>query len=186
MRLSLILSLAFLCGCAKTTLAPHGIPNLALVEPGVWRGGQPTDEGWKWLKDHNVKTVVKLNTESEGSDEPAERFYGMTVWRLPLTVAQQLGVGTIPKDYFTDAIAAFPLPEDQRSLFGIPTNQPLNGNVFIHCLHGEDRTGLFVACYRVQGHQEHWTKAAAEKEMLDHGFHKILHGLWEYWEDFKP
>src|SRR2546430_2746714 len=55
-----------------------------------------------------------------------------------------------------------------------------NGKIFVHCEHGQDRTGLVVACYRVQA--EGWSKAKAEKEMFDHGFHKILHGLWEYWE----
>jgi hypothetical protein len=29
-----------------------------------------------------------------------------------------------------------------------------------------------------------WTKADSEKEMLEHGFHKVLHGLWKAWEEF--
>ncbi len=172
------------CGC-QTAMVTHGIPNLRQVEPGVWRGGQPTDEGWRWLHAQGVRVVVKLNPESEASDAAAEEPYGMIVWRLPLTFGQQLGTSKIPKDYFVDAVAAFPLPQAQRSSFGLMPDQSV-GNVFIHCQHGQDRTGLFVACYRVAGHQEHWTKAAAEKEMLANGFHKELVGLWEYWENFKP
>lgn len=178
------LALCGLCGCHAAPVT-HGIPNLAQVEPGVWRGGQPNDEGWKWLKSQEVATVIKLNTESEASDNAARNLYGMEVWGFPLTTGQQLGFVAIPKDYFDTAIAAFPMPKAQLASFGLPSNYS-HGNVFIHCQHGQDRTGLFVACYRVAGHQEGWTRERAEKEMLALGFHKSLHGLWEAWENFKP
>lgn len=182
-RLAPLLLLCLLLGC-KSSPVTHGIPNLAQVEPGVWRGGQPTDEGWKWLKSQNVTVVIKLNTESEGSDWTAFNI-GMNVWHVPITLSQQTGLTKIRPNYFSDAISGFHMPEAQLASFGLPADYS-KGNVFIHCEHGQDRTGLFVACYRVAGHQEGWTKAAAEKEMLSLGFHESLHGLWEFWENFKP
>ena len=58
--------------------AEDGIPNYREVRPGVYLGGQPTLAGWAYLKSIGIKTVVKLNFPSEGSDDEAARL-GMTV-----------------------------------------------------------------------------------------------------------
>jgi len=47
---------------------------------------------------------------------------------------------------------------------------------FVHCEHGEDRTGLAVGAYRIK--VEHWTKPAAYQEMEAPGFHPLLRGLY--------
>ena len=44
-----------------------------------------------------------------------------------------------------------------------PQNQP----IFVHCQHGENRTGLIMGLYRVQ--YEHWTPEAAYQEMIADG-----------------
>lgn len=48
------------------------------------------------------------------------------------------------------------------------------GMTLVHCLHGEDRTGMVCAAYRimVQG----WSLDQAVNEMMIMGFHK-----WAYW-----
>ena len=72
------------CRAADISNAPRasevasGIPNFHEVSPGVYRGGQPTSAGWAFLKSKGVRTVVKLNLASEGSDEGATKL-GMTV-----------------------------------------------------------------------------------------------------------
>ena len=53
---------------------------------------------------------------------------------------------------------------------------------YVHCEHGQDRTGLMVANYRIKNGM---SKKDAEKEMLDDGFHKSLLGLWEAFEHLK-
>jgi protein tyrosine/serine phosphatase len=53
--------------------------------------------------------------------------------------------------------------------------------IFVHCQHGEDRTGLIVGLYRVE--TEHWSPAAAYREMIAKGFHKILFFLNHYYEE---
>src|SRR5258708_26347081 len=66
-------SLALL-GCSPTRTT-QGVPNFVEVGPKLLRGGQPSAEGWKWLKEENgVTAVVKLNYESEGSDDEARRL----------------------------------------------------------------------------------------------------------------
>jgi protein tyrosine/serine phosphatase len=51
-----------------------------------------------------------------------------------------------------------------------PENQP----VFVHCLHGADRTGTMCAIYRMA--VDGWTVEAAIQEMTDGGFG--YHEIW--------
>ena len=159
--LSSILFAALLTGCATAPLT-HGIPNLRQVEPGVWRGGQPTAEGWTYLASLGVTEDVKLNLENGG--DPEATALGMTVHSFPLSFARQIGLREIPRAEFYTLI----------------DSQPPTRNVFIHCQHGEDRTGVAVALWRMR--QDNWTKPMAEKEMLKFGFHKSLFGLWRFWK----
>lgn len=48
--------------------------------------------------------------------------------------------------------------------------------VYIHCLHGKDRTGFMVACYRIVF--DGWTPKQAIKEMFSYGFHKWPYIWW--------
>src|SRR5271169_4613655 len=117
-RLSLIVLL--LAGCATPSPSPHGIPNLAQVSPGVFRGGQPASfESWQWLQSRGVSNVVKLNLESEGSDIPA-RVLHMTVTAVPIPWNEQV-FGPVPGG-ITNAVAA------------------IKPGTFVHCEHGQDRT----------------------------------------------
>lgn len=147
----------------RESTTPAGIPNFAKVEDGVYRGGQPTEAGWHYLKILGVHNVIKLNEESESSDNSAWTN-GIWVAYLPINLQQQIGFEEMPENFS----------------LGWQSSTPL----FIHCQHGQDRTGLFVALWRVK--VDGWSKADAEKEMLAHGFHKELRGLWDYWEDWKP
>lgn len=162
----LAIVLALLCGCAAQPMQ-HGIPNFRMVEPGVYRGGQPTAEGWVYLHAVlHVKTVVKLNSYGEGSSDNIATALGMQVYCHPISLWQQI-VGEPDKGVLT------------TSWFEMV---PWNGPVFVHCSHGQDRTGLVTAIYRVN--MDHWTKARAEQEMLKDGFHPLLHGLYGAWQEW--
>lgn len=145
-----------------------GILNFHEVSTGIYRGGQPTAAGWAFLKSKGVKTVVKLNLESEGSDEEAAKL-GMTV----------IDASGPPSDLGN--VFGSPKPERIRLAVEALQNQTLRP-IYVHCLHGQDRTGLIVGLYRVL--HERLTKEAAYKEMRKYGFHRSLHGLREVWEDF--
>jgi hypothetical protein len=153
---------------------PH-IPNLHEVSGNIWRGGQPDQKGWMQLQQLGIKTVVKLNTIDEATDLAP----GMQIRSFPITVRDQL-TGSDLDSMVPAAVAAI---------------QPYT---FIHCgsdartqseidqllgnQGGQDRTGLVCACYRVKCG---WSYGEAEKEMLSYGFHKLLFGLWEYWEKLR-
>jgi tyrosine-protein phosphatase SIW14 len=157
------LLLAVLCwGCASTpnTGPVHGVPHFDQVERGIYRGGQPADDGWDYLASIGVSNVIKLNTTSEGSDDGATRR-GMAVRYHPITLWQQLLTGPDILS-MNEALAE------------------IGPGTFIHCTHGEDRTGLLVGLYRLQ---EGWSKDKALLEMVQHGYHTALMGLTDYWTD---
>lgn len=132
--------------------------------PGLWRGPQPTPEQWRTLAEAGVTLVIKLNTDEEGSDALAESM-GMKVLCLPITILEQI----VPNRFVGVSIQA-----------AVAAMIAHGTGVLTHCSHGQDRTGLAVACYRLR---INWRKPDAEQEMLDNGFHKMLLGLWEFWED---
>ena len=154
-------------GCATAPMT-NGIPNLAQVEPGVWRGGQPNEEGWAWLTAQGVTWDIKLNTWDEAQESVLTNVWkfwdGLSVDDEPITWAEQLfEANGYAIDNAVQRLTAHP-----------------SGGVFVHCQHGQDRTGLIIGVYRVR--IEHWKKAAAYREMLSHGFHPALFGLQRYWD----
>lgn len=145
--------------CSPPATVTNGVPNLRQVDPGVWRCGQATPEGAAYLKTLGATDELKLNLRSEGPDFP-----GFKVHYHPLNIWDQW-FHLSDKDVL-DAVAE------------------IKPGTVIHCEHGEDRTGLICAVYRVT--HDHWTKADAEKEMLANGFHKDEFALWDWWKGWKP
>ncbi len=161
-----MLALAALLACAAPAAA--SIANFKEVDPGVYRGSQPRDGDWAYLKSLGIKTIVKLDLPSEGSDEAAKK--------LGIAVLDLSG----PPSELGDMMGA-PRPERIRLAVKALADEKLRP-VYVHCLHGQDRTGLIVGLYRVV--HDHYTKKQAYGEMTRNGFHRELHGLREIWEAF--
>jgi tyrosine-protein phosphatase SIW14 len=139
-----------------------GLPNFARVSDGLYRGGQPTAEGFAQLKKMGVKTVVNLRSFS--SDRRKLKGTGLRYAHIYCKAWH---------------------PEDEDTLkFLTIVSDPANHPVFVHCMHGADRTGCAVAVYRVL--VEGWGMEDAVKEMHDFGFHPIWTQIIDYLEDFKP
>jgi hypothetical protein len=177
----------YLLGCAAPVVqidpSQVPIPNLRMVVMAngehFWRGGQPTLQGWQWLKGAGVSNVVKLNELPEGSDAQAVAL-GMTLRRHPVDVLQQLITGPDDAD-FKQAVSEIKpgtfvhCGSDSRTKVWLTKREDLTSG-------GNDRTGLAVAELR---RKEGWTKEAAYNEALTNGFHPALLGLHHYWEESK-
>ncbi len=153
-----LMGLILLPGCATApNPAQHGIPNLGIVSTGIYRGGQPNDEGWRWLANQGVTRSIKLNEEKYDPEDGAIAV-GIKVSRFPINVWQQ--TFTSPDmDKLNSAVSL------------MDCGQP----VYVHCSHGMDRTGLVVYLYRIK---HGWSKSAAQDEAFSYGFHADLNGLW--------
>jgi len=147
----------FLAGCVTCPVV-NGVPNFAEVEAGIYRGGQPNEQGWQFLRSLGVTNVVKLNREV--ADPPAD---GMNVYFIPLPPA------TIWEVFFQ------PSSNDVWRAVQAMTL----GGTYVHCEHGRDRAGLVVGCYRMW--IDGWSEAAAAREMSAMGYRWSIPGLTAFW-----
>ena len=132
-----------------------GLSNVGRVAPGILRGAQPGKEGYATLKSMGIKTVIDMRT-SESEKKQVEAA-GMRAIAIPIEMTRD---GLKAK---VDQVVA---------LMADPANQP----VYVHCRHGQDRTGIVVAAYRMK--QQGWSLADAETEMQAFGFNDV-------WVNFK-
>ena len=165
---------AFL-GLTPTTTT-HTIPNLRQVKPGLWRSGQPQNaQDWEYLKSIGVTRAIKLNFESEYSEESAKDS-GVVIYVKSI---QPEG----DKDVISNFTNTFVRPDPRTVEDAEGLIDPSIGTL-VHCTHGQDRTGYLVGRFRVN--VDGWSKEDAYLEMLKDGFHPELHGLHEAWEEFTP
>lgn len=138
------------------------LENFHEVAPGILRGAQPLPSDLDQLHKQGVRTIIKLNSENPEEIDQAEAR-GMTIFDVPLS--------------------GFWSPSDSNmaKIEALLDDQALRP-IFVHCEHGEDRTGLAIALYRMH---HGWTKDHARAEMLNLGFHPLLLGLDHYFWDSK-
>lgn len=144
-----------------------GINNFDQVNPQVYRGAQPSDEGFRYLAKIGVKTVLDLREDDARA--VAERRMvaasGMRYVNVPMTGLTAPTVAQI-----TTVLA---LLED-----------PANGPVFVHCMRGADRTGAVIAAYRID--HDHWDNARALKEAMSHGMSFFQFPRQRFIRTFQP
>jgi protein tyrosine/serine phosphatase len=131
-----------------------GLPNLHKVTDDLYRGAQPTAEGFEELKKLGIRTVVNLR--SRHSDEDVTTVPGL--------------------DFEHIAISPFDISTDETAKFLKIVSDKSRAPVYVHCQYGADRTGTLCAIFRVtvQG----WSKDEALREMTLGGFG--YHEAWEH------
>jgi tyrosine-protein phosphatase SIW14 len=143
-----------ICGLGLVALAvsafgtetqPAGLQNFEKVSDSLYRGAQPSDEGFRQLAKLGVHTVVDLRGAGGRASREAEMVssLGMKYVNIPLD-----GFAAPTADEVSKVLA---LIEDSSA-----------GPVFVHCRRGADRTGTVIALYRI-GH-DHWQNQKALDE----------------------
>jgi tyrosine-protein phosphatase SIW14 len=128
-------------------LTIKGVPNAGQVTPRLYRGAQPTTQGFEALAGLGINIVVDLRGSREDERERVTKLgmqYVAIPWHCPF-----------PKD---DAFAQF------LTLL----RQNPGKKVFVHCRLGDDRTGMTVAAFRIA--EQGWTAQEAMNEMEAFGF----------------
>ena len=134
------------------------LPNLQTVDARVVRGGQPTENGLVILKEHGIKTVVNLREE-------------MSAIAFEESLSKQIGL-----DFISIPLRPFEIPDDKALELFLEVSQNKDKQpIFVHCLHGMDRTGLMMALYRMK--VSDWSYEEAINEMLEFGFHVAFTNL---------
>ncbi len=145
-----------------------GVPNFHQVAPNIYRGGQPTDQGWNSLAKLGVKTVIDLRRENEHSaqdEKKAVTAAGMRYVNVPMN-----GV-VAPSDRSVAKVL---------SILDSSSSAP----VFVHCRRGADRTGTVIACYRIK--YDHWQNDKALNEAKSYGMHWTEVGMKRYVKSYHP
>jgi protein tyrosine/serine phosphatase len=134
-----------------------GIPNVGKIDGHLYRGAQPRDGSLTHLRELGITTIVDLRGEDSNLRERERRE------------AEALGIRfiSIPVGGFS------PPAKDQISTFLSLFVRQSPGTVFVHCRLGEDRTGVFIAAYRIV--VDNWTADEAIKEMHFFGFNRLWH-----------
>ena len=146
---------------AQRVDAGPGLENFARINPGLYRGAQPTAEGYRKLRELGVKTVI--NFRSHHSYRRDIEAAGLACVELPLRA---------------DAIGSEPPSDEELKAFFDVVLDPARQPVFIHCKAGKDRTGTLSAVYRME--IDGWSRAEAVEEMQAFGFHDYYADLMKY------
>jgi protein tyrosine/serine phosphatase len=128
-----------------------GVENFGKISDGVYRGAQPTAEGFAELKKMGIKTIINL--------------------RLMHT-DDELLKGTGLNYIHFNSFAATPNEDHVVNCLKI-MNDPACQPVFIHCQAGADRTGMIIAAYRMT--YDKWSVDEAIKEMPNFRYNT---GIW--------
>lgn len=152
---------------AETTQFVAGVGNFHKVDDNVYRGAQPTDEGFRNLAKLGIKTVIDLREASDRSlaEEKTVTAAGMRYVMIPMRGMQKPSDESIRK--------ALDLLEDKTS-----------GPVFVHCMRGADRTGDVIACYRVE--HDLWKNTAALAEARSLGMSWFQKSIQHYVLSYHP
>lgn len=144
----------------------HNLPNFSPATTTLYRGGQPSKEGFRTLAKMGINIVVDLR-----GDRESER-----------KLVTSLGMQYVPLPWYCS------LPKDKTfaQFLRLLRDNP-GKKVFVHCRVGDDRTGMMIASYRMA--EEGWSAEKAEMEMEKFGFnftHRrlICPGILPYEEKF--
>lgn len=128
------------------------IGNFDYVHPYLARGSYPTPWGMLWLQRNKFTTIVDLR---EAGTPPVVNE-AITARKMGFTYLN-LSTRNMPS---ADQLERF-IQEVNGARAG-------RGKVFVHCNYGSDRTGFFIAAWRVVS--DRWRCTQALSEMLRHGF----------------
>jgi tyrosine-protein phosphatase SIW14 len=144
-----------------------GISDVGKVNEFLYRGAQPNEEGLEQLKRLGIDTIVDLRGEErvlmEKERKHAESL-GMHLVNIP-------GNGWSP-----------PGDEQIAQFFSLIHERPRR-RIFVHCWLGSDRSGVFIALYRIAF--DGWTPEEALREMRAFHFKGFWHpAMKAYIRDF--
>jgi tyrosine-protein phosphatase SIW14 len=128
----------------------QGLPNFGRVTDNLYRGGQPTSDGFNALHTMGVGIVVDFR------EKPTD----MTTEKREV---ESLGMKSIDIPWSANHEPS----SDQIVQFLDLVRENPDTKIYVHCRRGADRTGAMIAAYRIA--VEHKSAADAVSEM--HQYH---------------
>lgn len=132
---------AILCAAAGHAKELHALK----IDDNLYRGHQPGKEDYARLKQIGIKTVLDLRGGPIHKPREAREVHAAGM------------------DYVSVRLSGIWEPKDEQiaRILAI-LEDPARTPVFLHCRRGDDRTGMVIACYRMDHY--HWNKEQALQE----------------------
>jgi predicted protein tyrosine phosphatase len=140
-----------------------GVPDLGKVNDFLYRGAQPKENGVEQLKGLGIDTIVDLRGELHGLIEKERQH------------AESLGMRFINLPGSGWATAN----DEQIAQFLSLIRERPRRKIFIHCWLGGDRSGMFIAAYRIAF--EGWSPQQAIQEMRSFHYLQFWHPNMARW-----
>ncbi len=171
--LALLFSFLLVSGCARSARSSdpahssgppfaekielNGVSYVGKINNFLYRGSQPNEQGVEQLKKIGITTIVDLRGERQGTVATERKR------------AEALGMHLV-----NIRASGWSPPKDEElvQFFSLLQKQPKE-KVYVHCWLGNDRTGVFVAAYRIAF--EHWSAERALEEMYFFRFKGFWH-----------
>lgn len=144
------------------------ISHFHQVTPFLCRSAQPTLDQYKTLAKLGIRTV--FNLRGEISLHQVE----LITRELQVHGIQHVYVPLIEEPPGRDVLDSY--------INRIRDSESRQEKVLVHCLLGRDRTGFFVASWRILGQK--WGFDQAYEEMLSFGFHPGFVGFTQALKDY--
>ena len=132
-----------------------GVHNFGEVTATLFRGAQPTAEGFAALHKQGIEIIVDFRNDQSEAEERLVEAQGMKWISLPWDCHH-------PND------------EQVAQFLSLVRDHPTT-KIFAHCRYGVDRTGMMIAAYRMA--EQGWTAEQARQEMEKFGF-DFIHSTW--------
>src|SRR5260221_3130285 len=120
-----------------------GVANFGEVTPTLYRGAQPSRQGFESLAKLGIDIVVDVRLTGKGAEKKTVNGLGMEYVSIPWH-------------------CWFPRDKPMRQVLELLRNNPKK-KVFVHCRYGDDRTGMMIAAYRMA--VDKWTPGHARPEI---------------------
>ncbi|MBI4481548.1 MAG: tyrosine-protein phosphatase [Acidobacteria bacterium] len=151
-------------GLAQQDELKEHLPRFRQLNPGFYRGGQPSALGFQILRQHGIRTVVDLRGGNRARERQVVEQLGMKYVHIPLSGWRRITGSEV-------------------ELFLKTVGEPANHPVFVHCRRGADRTGAMVGVYRIS--REGWTAKRSYQEARSLGLRWFYFGIKSFLYDFE-
>lgn len=142
--------------------------NFLKVNKWLYRGPQPGEKGIKELKKQGIRVIINLKQDKNSKLEKYEKEasdQGIKYHNVPFNHFADYALGDCEKLKKHSEKNIKKVKEIFKIIDGsVKKKKP----VYIHCRHGEDRTGMIVAVYRVK--KQGWPAEKAIEEWKSLGY----------------
>lgn len=133
-------------------ISPPALPNFGRVTQTLYRGAQPSPEGFRSLRQMGVTIDVNFRDGDTSGEKQEVESLGMKYVSIPWKASHGPS---------TDQVVEF---------LNVVRDNP-GATIFVHCREGADRTGTMIAAYRIA--VEHESTGEAVSEMRHYHYFRL-------------